>query len=75
MCGNILLDVGITRQQSERASRQTSKRKRHMKWYAAAVTCGTEGNECLRVFADHRQLVFGKGQPAYDVLYKIIGDD
>lgn len=41
----------------------------------SCVTCGTKGNECLRVFADHRQLVFGKGQPAYDVLYKIIGDD
>lgn len=27
------------------------------------------------MFADHRQLVFGKGQPTYDVLYKIIGDD
>lgn len=41
----------------------------------SCVTCGTEGNECLRVFADHRQFVFGKGQPAYDVLYEIIGDD
>lgn len=30
VCGNILVDVGITRQQSERASEQTSKR-RHMK--------------------------------------------
>ena len=39
------------------------------------VTCGAEGYECLSVFADHRQLVFGKGQPPYDVLYKIIGDD
>lgn len=39
------------------------------------ITCGTECNECLRVFADHRQLIFGKGQPAYDVLYKIVGDD
>lgn len=50
---------------------QTSK-KTHMK---RTRTCGTEGNECLRVFADHRQLVFGKGQPAYYVIYKIIWDD
>lgn len=42
---------------------------------SSCVTCGTEGNECQRVFADHGQLVFGKGQSAYDVLYKIIGDD
>lgn len=42
---------------------------------SSCVTCGTEGDECQRVFADHGQLVFGKGQPAYDVLYKIIGDD
>lgn len=27
------------------------------------------------MFADHRHFVFGKGQPAYDVLYKIVGDD
>lgn len=39
------------------------------------ITCGTERNECLRVFADYCHLVLGKGQPAYDVLYKIIGDD
>lgn len=74
VCGNILVDVGITRQQSERASEQTSKKKAHG-MICSCVTCGTEGNECLRVFADHRQLVFGKRQSAYDVLYKIIGDD
>lgn len=68
VCGNILVDVGITRQQSERAN----EKKRHMK---KTRTCGTEGNECLCVFADHRQLVFGKGQPAYNVIYKIIWDD
>lgn len=39
------------------------------------ITCGTERNECLRVFADYCHLVLGKGQPAYDVLYKIIGYD
>lgn len=50
---------------------QTSK-KTHMK---KTRTCGTEGNKCLRVFADHRQLVFGKGQSAYNVIYKIIWDD
>lgn len=42
-----------------------------MKWF----TCGTERYERQRVFADHRQLVFGEGQPADDVLYKIVGDD
>lgn len=33
VCGNILVDVGITRQQSECASEQTCKeeKKRHMK--------------------------------------------
>lgn len=74
MCGNILVDVGITRQQTcERLSTKIGhtheKKKKH------SITCGTEGDECERVFADHRQFVFGKGQPAYDVLYKIIGDD
>lgn len=73
VCGNILVNVGITRQQSERASEQTNQRKKSL--MIQSVTCGAEGYECLSVFADHRQLVFGKGQPAYDVLYKIIGDD
>lgn len=49
------------------------KRARDM--LCCRVTCGTEGDECLRVFADHRQLVFGEGEPAYDVLDEIIGDD
>lgn len=77
VCGNILVDVGITRQQSECASEQTCKeeKKKAHEMIRSCVTCGTEGNECLRVFADHRQFVFGKGQPAYDVLYEIIGDD
>lgn len=39
------------------------------------VTCGTEGDEGLRVLADHRQLVFGEGESAYDVLYEVVGDD
>lgn len=41
----------------------------------AAFTCGAERDERQCVFADHRQLIFGKGQPAYDVLYEIVGDD
>lgn len=42
---------------------------------ASGVTCGAERDERQCVFADHRQLIFGKGQPAYDVLYEIVGDD
>lgn len=74
MCGNILVNVGITGQQSERVSEQTSMKKGHA-MICGCITCGTECNECLRVFADHRQFIFGKGQPANDVLYKIVGDD
>lgn len=40
-----------------------------------AFTCGAQGDEGLRVLADHRQLVFGEGQPAHDVLQKVVGDD
>lgn len=53
----------------------SKKKKKAHEMISSCVTCGTEGDERLRVFANHRQLVFGKGQPAYDVLYKIIGDD
>lgn len=49
-----------------------TKRKRGT---CCCVTCGTKGDECLRVFADHLQFVFGKRQPEYDVLYKVVGDD
>lgn len=56
-------------------SKHVKKKKKAHEMIRSCVTCGTEGNECLRVFADHRQFVFGKGQPAYDVLYEIIGDD
>lgn len=44
-------------------------------WDAECVTCGAERNERQRVLADHRQLVFGQGQPVDDVLYEVVGDD
>ena len=72
MCGNILVDVGITRQQSECTSEQEHKAHEMI---CSCVTCSTEGDECQCVFVDHRQFFFGKGQPADDVLYKIIGND
>lgn len=50
-----------------------ANKQKHM--MHSGVTCSTEGNECLRVFPDHHQLAYGKRQPAYDVLYKIIGND
>lgn len=45
------------------------------RWEADWVTCGTERDERQRVLADHRQLIFGQGQPVYDVLYEVVGDD
>lgn len=45
------------------------------RWDADWVTCGAERDERQRVLADHRQLIFGQGQPVYDVLYEVVGDD
>lgn len=42
---------------------------------SSCVTCGAERDEGLRVLADHPQLVFGKGQPSYDVFHKVVGGD
>lgn len=47
------------------------RRRRDADW----VTCGAERDERQRVLADHRQLIFGQGQPVYDVLYEVVGDD
>ena len=38
-------------------------------------TCCTEGDEGLCVFADEGQLVLGEGQPAYNMLDEVVGDD
>lgn len=45
------------------------------RWDADWVTCGAECDERQGVLADHRQLIFGQGQPVYDVLYEVVGDD
>lgn len=47
------------------------RRRRDADW----VTCGAERDERQCVLADHRQLIFGQGQPVYDVLYEVVGDD
>lgn len=60
VCGNILVDVGITRQQSERASEQTTK-KRHMRCYAAVLPVAQRAINvcvCLRTIAS---LSLGRG--------------
>lgn len=63
VCGNILIDGGITRGQTAK-TRESS-----------CITCGAERDEGLRVLADHAQLVFGKGQPSNDVFHKVIRGD
>ncbi len=60
VCGNILVDVGTTRQQSERASEQTSK-KRHIKRCAAVLPVAQRAMNvcvCLRTIAS---LSLGRG--------------
>lgn len=69
VCGNILIDGGITRGRTERKRRGGEGRG------SSCVTCGAERDEGLRVLADHPQLIFGEGQPSYDVFHKVIGGD
>lgn len=54
--------------------RSTEMLKAH-EMTCSCITCGTEGDECQGVFADRHHIVFGKGKPAYDVLYEIIWND
>lgn len=67
MCGNLLLNLRITKLQSELGEEPDGE--------ADCVTCGAERDERQRVLADHRQLIFGQRQPVYDVLYEVVGDD
>lgn len=78
--GGMFVCVGIFWWMSEYKKKKNTKlskqvRKKVHEMIYSCVTCGTKGDERLRVLADHRHFFFGEGQPAHDVFYKIIGDD